>query len=42
VPFIVIIGEQELEDKTFTVKNINKGTQESYSLVKAEEFIKTL
>ena len=42
VPFIVIIGEEELKDKTFTVKNIKEGTQESYSLSKPEEFIKTL
>ncbi len=42
VPFIVFIGAEELKDKTFTVKNINEGTQESYSMAKAEKFMELL
>ncbi|SMC85825.1 histidine--tRNA ligase [Cellulophaga tyrosinoxydans] len=42
VPYIVIIREDELKSATFTVKNINENTQETYSLDKAEEFLKNL
>jgi histidyl-tRNA synthetase len=42
VPFIVIIGEEELKNNTFTVKNIEMGTQEIYDYEKIEEFIKEL
>ena len=42
VPYVVIIREDELKSATFTVKNINENTQETYSLDKAEEFLKTL
>ncbi len=42
VPYIAIIREDELKSATFTVKNINENTQETYSLDKAEEFLKTL
>ena len=42
VPYVVIIREDELKSATFTVKNINENTQETYSLDKAEEFLKNL
>jgi len=42
VPYVVIIREDELKSATFTVKNINENTQETYSLDKAEEFLKNV
>ncbi|MBU2997445.1 histidine--tRNA ligase [Cellulophaga baltica] len=42
VPFIVIIGEEEFKNNTFTVKNIEKGSQQTYSCDKVEEFVKEL
>lgn len=42
VPFIVIIGENELKRKSFTVKNINENTQETYSLIDTEDFLNSL
>lgn len=42
VPYVVIIREDELKSATFTVKNINENTQETYNLDKAEEFLKNL
>ena len=42
VPYIAIIREDELKSATFTVKNINENTQETYSLDKAEEFLKNV
>lgn len=42
VPFVIIIGEQELNNESFTVKNIVNGTQEEYSLNNISEFIKHL
>ncbi len=42
VPFIVIIGENELKRKSFTVKNINENTQETYSLIDIEDFLNSL
>lgn len=42
VPFVVLIGEQELANNSFVVKNMEKGNQETYSLDKVEEFINQL
>lgn len=42
VPFIVIIGEDELKNASFTVKNINENSQETYNVARAEDFINTL
>tara|TARA_R110002051_G_scaffold56046_7_gene103923 strand:+ start:4816 stop:6207 length:1392 start_codon:yes stop_codon:yes gene_type:complete len=42
VPYVIIIGEQELNNESFTVKNIVNGTQEEYSLNNVSEFIKHL
>lgn len=42
VPFVVLIGEQELANNSFVVKNMEKGNQETYSLDKVDEFINQL
>lgn len=40
IPFVVLIGAHEMENGTFTVKNMHAGTQASYDLV--ETFIDQL
>tara|TARA_R110000868_G_scaffold66877_1_gene198814 strand:- start:2624 stop:4000 length:1377 start_codon:yes stop_codon:yes gene_type:complete len=42
VPYVVLIGEQELANNSFVVKDMLKGGQETYSLAKPEEFLKYL
>jgi len=42
VPYVVLIGEQELDNNSFVVKDMVKGGQETYSLDKPEEFYVTL
>tara|TARA_R110002049_G_scaffold236000_1_gene409220 strand:- start:2600 stop:3976 length:1377 start_codon:yes stop_codon:yes gene_type:complete len=42
VPYVVLIGEQELANNSFVVKDMLKGGQETYSLAKPEEFLKNL
>ncbi|MEO0528379.1 MAG: histidine--tRNA ligase [Bacteroidota bacterium] len=42
VPYVVLIGEQELEANSFVVKNMDKGTQETYDLDKPITFLKNL
>ncbi|MCL5245417.1 histidine--tRNA ligase [Cellulophaga sp. 20_2_10] len=42
VPYVVIIGEQELADGSFVVKNMEKGDQQTYKLSKVSEFIAAL
>ena len=42
VPYVVIIGEQELADGNFVVKNMEKGDQQTYKLSKVSEFIAAL
>ncbi|MET6992039.1 histidine--tRNA ligase [Sediminicola arcticus] len=42
VPYVVLIGEQELADHTFVVKNMAKGEQQTYSLMAVEDFVKVL
>ena len=42
VPYVVIIGEQELADGNFVVKNMEKGDQETYKLSNVSEFIAAL
>ena len=39
VPFVVLIGEQELDNNSFVVKNMKAGTQEEYSLGKVSDFV---
>jgi histidyl-tRNA synthetase len=42
VPFVILIGEQELANNSFVVKDMVKGGQETYSLDRAEEFLNNL
>ncbi len=42
VPYVVLIGEQELADNTFVVKEMAKGEQQTYSLDAPENFVKEL
>ncbi len=42
VPYVVLIGEQELQNNSFVVKNMQEGSQETYSLSNAADFIKML
>ena len=39
VPFVIILGEQELADNSFVVKNMISGAQKTYSLDKPDAFI---
>ncbi|PIR68483.1 histidine--tRNA ligase, partial [Candidatus Nomurabacteria bacterium CG10_big_fil_rev_8_21_14_0_10_35_16] len=32
IPFVAIIGDQELKDKTVTLKNMTEGAQETLSV----------
>lgn len=42
VPYVVLIGEQELSNQEFVVKNMDTGQQETYSLNKPEAFVLSL
>ncbi|WP_437369071.1 histidine--tRNA ligase [Maribacter litoralis] len=42
VPYVVLIGEQELDNNSFVVKNMKEGTQEKYSLNKVVDFVNYL
>ncbi len=42
VPYVVLIGEQELKDNSFVVKNMEKGSQKTYGLGNVEAFIADL
>lgn len=42
VPYVILIGAQELEQGSFVVKDMKQGNQKSYSLQAPEEFLKTL
>ncbi|PCJ93442.1 MAG: histidine--tRNA ligase [Flavobacteriaceae bacterium] len=42
VPFVVLIGEQELDGNSFVVKNMAEGTQETYGLDTVDDFINQL
>ncbi|MCK0190090.1 histidine--tRNA ligase [Arenibacter sp. F20364] len=42
VPYVVLIGEQELANNSFVVKDMLKGGQDTYSLDEPEEFFKGL
>ncbi len=39
VPYVILIGEQELADGNFVVKNMEKGDQQTYKLANVLEFI---
>jgi len=32
IPYVVLVGEQEMNSNTYTLKNMNSGTQETVSL----------
>ena len=38
VPYVILIGEQELSNNSFIVKNMKEGSQKEYSLSKVEDF----
>ncbi|MDF4202728.1 histidine--tRNA ligase [Maribacter sp. SA7] len=42
VPYVILIGEQELDNNSFVVKNMKEGTQKEYSLDKASDFVSNL
>jgi len=42
VPYVVLIGEQELAKNLFVAKNMKSGEQQSYDFDQLEEFIKSL
>ena len=42
VAYVVMIGEQERKDKTFMVKDMTKGTQETYKMEDFALFVETL
>jgi histidyl-tRNA synthetase len=42
VPFVVIIGDRELADNSFVVKNMSKGDQKTYDSSDIEGFLKDL
>ena len=42
VPFVILIGAQELSNNLFVVKNMEQGSQQEYSLSQPEDFIKAL
>ncbi|MRH99900.1 histidine--tRNA ligase [Kriegella sp. EG-1] len=42
VPFVILIGAQELKENSFVVKNMVEGSQEKYELSSIEDFIKSL
>jgi histidyl-tRNA synthetase len=42
VPYVILIGDKELETNSFVVKNMNSGEQQIYSLNNPQAFIETL
>lgn len=42
VPYVILIGEQELAEGKFVVKDMIRGSQESYNLNQINDFIKLL
>ena len=42
IPYVILIGEQELTEGQFVVKNMLKGEQRTYTLERPEEFVETL
>ncbi len=42
VPYVILIGEKELENASFVVKNMKEGTQKEYNLQQPEDFIASL
>lgn len=42
VPYVILIGAQELKDKTFVVKNMANGEQNTYAIDQVKTFASTL
>jgi histidyl-tRNA synthetase len=42
VPYVILIGDKELETNSFVVKNMNSGEQQTYSLENPQAFIGVL
>ena len=42
VPFVILLGDSELANNSFVVKNMEEGSQKEYSLHKIEDFINYL
>ncbi len=42
VPYVILLGAQELENNSFVVKNMTEGSQQKYNLSQPEDFIKVL
>ena len=42
VPYVILIGEQELENESFVVKDMVSGSQETYDLKNPSVFIEAL
>ena len=42
VPYVVLIGEQELVENTFVVKNMSEGSQKTYGINDLNQFIQDL
>lgn len=42
VPYVILIGEKELADSSFLVKNMESGEQENYNLQNRDDFIRKL
>ncbi len=42
VPYVILIGEQELADNSFVVKDMDKGEQKTYNIENIDAFIEAL
>jgi histidyl-tRNA synthetase len=42
VPYVILLGEKELTENAFVVKNMNSGEQNTYSIDSMEDFIASL
>lgn len=42
IPYVVLLGTQELENQEFVVKNMDQGTQETYGFGQMDQFLATL
>ena len=42
IPYVVLVGSKEVESNRYTLKNMKTGTQQTYSLPKLMEWVKTI
>ncbi|UWX53653.1 His/Gly/Thr/Pro-type tRNA ligase C-terminal domain-containing protein [Maribacter litopenaei] len=42
VPYVIFLGEKELNNSSFVVKNMQSGEQRTYSLADTQKFIDSL